>query len=82
MESSLQTTRIPLRLPDDGTVRVAHKTGSLAGVVNDAGIVEGCGVAMAVAVLCDGQRDAAVTGTEIGDCVESCWEAITGRSRT
>jgi beta-lactamase class A len=78
MESSLQTARIPLRMPDDGSIRVAHKTGSLAGVVNDAGIVRGDGLTMSVAVLCDAQRDAATTGIDIGECVIECWRALGG----
>lgn len=32
-------TRIPARLPDDAGIETAHKTGSLRGIVNDAGIV-------------------------------------------
>jgi beta-lactamase class A len=77
MESSLQTIRVPSQLPDDGTVRTAHKTGSLQGVVNDAGIVTGHGIVLAVAVLCDDQRDSVDTSVQIGDCVRACWDALT-----
>lgn len=78
MTSSLRNSRIPLRMPDDGTVRIAHKTGSLEGVVNDAGIVEGQGHTLLVAVLCDDQVDSAATSTAIGDCVFACWTAVAG----
>lgn len=79
MQSALRATGIPLRLPDDGSVVVAHKTGSLAGVVNDVGVVESSDVTFAVAVLCDGQRDPAVTNIDIGHCVLELWSTLAGR---
>lgn len=74
LANSLRNTRIPLRLPDDA--RVAHKTGTLAGVVNDAGVVFGTQTDLALAFLCDGQEDVAATSIEIGDCVAQIRSAV------
>ena len=74
LSNSLRNTRIPLRLPD-GT-RVAHKTGTLDGVVNDAGVVYGERTDLALAFLCEGQADPAATSIEIGDCVARLREAV------
>ncbi len=72
LSNSLRNTRIPLRLPDE--TRVAHKTGTLDGVVNDAGVVFGAESDLALAFLCEGQADPAATSIEIGDCVAQLWE--------
>jgi beta-lactamase class A len=72
--NSLRNTRVPLRLPP--WVRVAHKTGTLLGVANDVGIVQGERVTLAVSFLCEGQPDTAVTSVAIGDCVARIWAAL------
>jgi beta-lactamase class A len=72
--NNLKNTRIPLRLPS--TVRVAHKTGTLQGVANDAGVIFGQRTDLAVAFLCEGQTDIAHTSIEIGDCVAAIWTAL------
>jgi beta-lactamase class A len=79
MERNPLNARIPLRLPDDGRISVANKTGSLAGVVDDIALVREGSLVLAVAVLCDGQSDNARTGIEIGDCVRELWAAAGGR---
>jgi beta-lactamase class A len=79
MERNPLNARIPLRLPDDGRISVANKTGSLAGVVDDIALVREGGLVLAVAVLCDHQVDNARTGIEIGDCVRELWAAAGGR---
>jgi beta-lactamase class A len=79
MERCPLNARIPLRLPDDGRIAVANKTGSLAGVCNDIAIVEEADLVLAVAVLCDGQGDIARTSIDIGDCVRALWAAHGGR---
>lgn len=66
--------RIPLRLPDG--LPVAHKTGTLEGVCNDAGVVFGERCDLALAFLCDGQRDTAACSLEIGDCAAAIWAAL------
>jgi beta-lactamase class A len=67
LESNLRNGRIPLRLPE-GT-RVLHKSGTLSGVANDAGVVYGARTDLAFAFLCEGQPDPARTSVAIGDCV-------------
>lgn len=67
LASSLRNERIPLRLPDE--TRTPHKTGSLQGVANDAGVVFGEETDLALAFLCERQPDTALTGMAIGDCV-------------
>jgi beta-lactamase class A len=65
--------RIPLRLTH---VRAPHKTGSLQGVVNDAGVLFGRETDVVAAFLCDKQADPARTSLEIGDCVATIWRAV------
>lgn len=79
LERNPLNARIPLRLPDDGRISVANKTGSLAGVVNDVAIIREGDLVLAAAVLCDGQRDNARTGIDIGDCIREIWGAVGGR---
>ena len=74
MRNNMRNTRIPLRLPDD--LHVSHKTGSLTGLVNDAGIVYGTDIDLAMAFLADGQIDGAATSTAIGDCVATIWSSV------
>ena len=74
MRNSLHSLRIPLRLAED--VRVAHKTGTLLGVANDAGVIYGDDTDLAVAFLCDGEPDTAWASIEIGDCVGAIWAAL------
>ena len=79
MERNPLNARIPLRLPDDGRIAIANKTGSLAGVVDDVALIREGGLVLAVAVLCDGQDDNARTGIEIGDCARAVWAGVGGR---
>jgi len=74
MRHNLRNTRIPARLPD--TVPVAHKTGSLTGVVNDAGIIYGRHVDLAVAFLTDEESDPARTSIEIAETTSALWAAL------
>jgi beta-lactamase class A len=60
-----RNTRIPLRLDDE--IPVLHKTGSLAGVVNDAGIVHLPQRRLALAYLCADEPDTALAAVAIGD---------------
>ncbi|MBP0450083.1 serine hydrolase [Kitasatospora sp. RG8] len=64
----LRNDRIPSRLDDDVPVR--HKTGSLRGVVNDAGIVLLPGTPVVMVFLTDGQSDNVRTAQEIGELSE------------
>jgi hypothetical protein len=74
LENNLRATRIPLRLPD--ATRAPHKTGTLPGVVCDAGLVFGERSDLALAFLCDQQADGPRTGVEIGDCVAEVRRAL------
>ena len=76
LENNLRNTRMPRLLPD--TAVVAHKTGSLAGVVNDVGIVSDKGRAFAIAFLCDQQADAWQTENEIGKCAAAIYDVVMG----
>ena len=79
MERNPLNARIPLRLPDDGRIAIANKTGSLAGVVDDVALIREGDLVLAMAVLCDGQDDNPRTGIEIGDCPRDVWAGVGGR---
>ncbi|MEV7773187.1 serine hydrolase [Kitasatospora sp. NPDC086791] len=64
----LRNDRIPSRLDDDVPVR--HKTGSLRGIVNDAGIVLHPAARIAMVFLTEGQSDNVRTAQEIGEVSE------------
>lgn len=68
LENNLRNARIPALLPDDAVI--AHKTGSLEGVVNDAGIVRLGLEAFTVAFLSDAQADPIATQNDIAACSE------------
>ena len=70
----MRNTRLPLLLPDD--LVVAHKTGTLAAVVNDVGILYGRHVDLAIAVLTDGQPDPPRTNLAIGELARDVWAAL------
>ena len=78
MSNNLRGTRITVRLPD--TAVTAHKTGSLAGVVNDAGIVSdtigGAEIRFHAVFLTDDQPDGLATSMAIADCTLSIYEAV------
>lgn len=74
LANSVRNSRIPLRLPSD--VRAPHKTGTLAGVVNDVGIVLGERTDVALAFLCEDERDSALASVDIGDCVARVRRAL------
>ncbi|MEY9937026.1 serine hydrolase [Streptacidiphilus sp. MAP5-3] len=67
--------RIPARLDDE--VPVEHKTGSLRGIVNDAGVVLHPQVPIAMVFLTSQQTDNVRTATEIGEVSERIVRIIT-----
>lgn len=73
LENNLRNTRIPRLLPDDAIV--AHKTGTLAGVVNDVGVVSGAHP-FAIAFLSDGQGDPWATEHDIAVAALAVYEAV------
>ena len=72
LENNLRNARIPALLPDE--VVIAHKTGSLDGVVNDAGIVRLGLETFAVVFLSDGQAEPMVTSNDIAACSKELFE--------
>jgi beta-lactamase class A len=74
LANSMRNSRIPLRLPDG--VRAPHKTGTLAGVVNDVGIVFGERTDLALSFLCENEQDTALASIDIGDCVARVRRAL------
>jgi beta-lactamase class A len=73
LENNLRNMRIPRLLPE--TAVIAHKTGSLNGVVNDVGIIYGAGAPFALAFFSDGQADPWATETAIAECALEVYEA-------
>ncbi|MGI9425753.1 MAG: serine hydrolase [Hyphomicrobiaceae bacterium] len=76
LENNLRNARIPALLPDDAVI--AHKTGSLDGVVNDVGVVSRAGQAFDVAFLCDRQADPIQTQNDIAACSLALFELLIG----
>ncbi|MFT7573763.1 MAG: beta-lactamase class A [Alphaproteobacteria bacterium] len=74
LENNLRNARIPALLPDE--VVIAHKTGSLNGVVNDAGIVRLGVESFVVAFLADDQADPVATTNDIAECAKELYELI------
>jgi beta-lactamase class A len=79
LSNNLRNTRISLRLPFD--VRAPHKTGTLPGVANDAGVIFGESTDLAVAFLCDAQTDIPRSNIAIADCVAEIRRAVGERVR-
>jgi beta-lactamase class A len=63
--------RIPVRLEDE--IPVMHKTGSLATVVNDVGVIHLPHARIALAYLCANESDTALAGVAIGACLGRPW---------
>lgn len=67
LRNNLRNQRIPLLVDDD--VPVLHKTGTLAGVVADIGLIYTSRQVFALAFLTEKQSSVAHTSREIGECV-------------
>ena len=76
LENNLRNNRIPRLLPDEAVV--AHKTGTLAGVVNDAGVITIGDVRFVLSFLTDGQGDSGATEDAIARCAAEVF-ALTAR---
>jgi beta-lactamase class A len=72
-------TRIPARLPQDAGIEVAHKTGSLRGIVNDIGIVYSPTINYAVAFMSKGQEDTAETVDQMARASRWIWDYLKER---
>ena len=73
MRSSLFNSRILALLPDE--VVVAHKTGSLTGVVNDIGVIHAARGDLTACFLTDGQTDAGAAAQAIARCARRAYDA-------
>lgn len=76
LRNNLRNERLPARLPDE--VGVAHKTGSLEGVVNDVGIVI-TEPPYALSVFMDEQEDRAHAAIAISELSESVYGVMARR---
>jgi beta-lactamase class A len=74
LKNNLRNNRIPSLLPEH--VAVFHKTGSLDGVANDAGIVQDDSVDFTVAFLTDRQADTTQTSNDIAACSLRLYERL------
>lgn len=74
LENNLRNNRIPALLPDSAVV--AHKTGSLNGVVNDIGLVTDSRIRFYIAALSDDQADPERTAADIARCALAIYEAL------
>lgn len=74
LRNNVHNSRIPLGA-DELDVRMAHKTGSLAGVANDAAVLECTAGRLLLAFLSERQHDTLVTGYEMGICTRGLLEA-------
>ncbi len=74
LANNLRNQRIPALLPE--TARVAHKTGTLNGVVNDAGIISDGPINFTVVFLCDGQNDMTATTSDIAVCAKQLYDVF------
>ncbi len=79
LKNNLRNQRIPALLPDE--VAVFHKTGSLDGVVNDAGILQDDRVCFALAFLTDEQSDPLKTTNDIAACSLAVYELASRAAR-
>ena len=75
MENNLRNGRMPALLDED--VTVAHKTGSLAGVVNDVGLVSRGQMAFYAAFLTEDQDDILQTERAIAETTRAIVEVLT-----
>ncbi len=85
MANVVHAARIPIGV-NDQDIRVAHKTGSLAGVANDVAVID-CrgGARVTLAFLTEEQPDPLVTGYEMGLCTRrilDAWELGARTSRS
>ncbi|MDP3737430.1 MAG: serine hydrolase [Hyphomonadaceae bacterium] len=75
LENNLRNNRIPRLLPDEAVI--AHKTGTLAGVINDAGVIRIGDTRFALTFLTDGQKDPAHTEDAIATCAAEVFRIVT-----
>jgi hypothetical protein len=74
LQHTVRNSRIPLGA-DGLDVRIAHKTGGLAGVANDAAMLECDGGTLWLAFLTEKHHDTLVSGYEMGICTRGLLQA-------
>ncbi|MFZ1109715.1 MAG: serine hydrolase [Rhodomicrobium sp.] len=74
LANNLRNNRLPALLPDSAIV--SHKTGSLNGVINNAGTVRDGEASFTLAVLTDDQADPLATTTEMAICCKQVYDLI------
>jgi beta-lactamase class A len=74
LTNNLRNTRIPLYF--DESIRIPHKTGSLSGVVNDAGVIVSKEALIYISVFTDHQEQPDVTSQQIGQVAFDIWQEI------
>lgn len=74
LENNLRNQRIPLLIPDG--VVIIHKTGTLAGVVNDVGIIVDDGLELGISVMTDKETSPEITSLEIGRLAYALWKEM------
>jgi beta-lactamase class A len=75
LQNNLRNERIPKRLPDDALI--AHKTGTLAGLVHDIAIVESPVAAYYLVILADGLTDDAAFARDMAAFSEAVYKVMT-----
>ena len=84
LHNTIRSSRIPLGA-DGLDVRLAHKTGSLAGVAHDVAVLDSPGGRLSLAFLTEDQHDTLVSGYEMGICTRGllqAWGLAVRRSRS
>ena len=76
LANNLRNERIPKCLPDDAVI--AHKTGTLNGLVHDIAIVESPVAAYYLVVLADGLEDDAAFARDLAAFSETVYRAMSG----
>jgi beta-lactamase class A len=75
LEKQQNSRRIARHLPDSEEIRWGTKTGSIAGVTNDAGFVITPKGRLIIAIFCEGMADQHLGEQAIGDISRAAFEA-------
>lgn len=76
LKDQMMTSRIPARLPQDNQIEVAHKTGTIRGVVNDVGIVYSPKLNYIITFMSKGQAEPAETVDAIARASRWVWDQL------
>ena len=76
LKDQMMTSRIPGRLPQDNQIEVAHKTGTIRGVVNDVGIVYSPKVNYIITFMSKSQGETSETVDAIARASRWVWDQL------